>query len=96
MIIKTDFKELGNYLKRKREQQSLTQGQVAEVLGYLSPQFVSNFERGLCTPPLEALRVLVELYKIPEKEIVRIIMRQQEQTIREELFSKKKRRTKAS
>lgn len=66
--------ELGMYLKRKREISGLSQARVASILGYSSPQFVSNFERGLCSPPMKKLLKLVELYEIAPEEITELLM----------------------
>ena len=49
---------------------------VAKVLGYSSPQFVSNWERGLVSPLFETISTLVDLYKIPRGEIVDHILKE--------------------
>lgn len=49
------MKKLAEALKQAREKAELSQGEVAKALGYSSPQFVSNMERGLCSiPPRKA------------------------------------------
>jgi transcriptional regulator with XRE-family HTH domain len=63
------FQVLGEFLQAKRLKVGLSQGDVAQKLGYSSPQFVSNFERGLCAPPLEKLKVLVSLYSVNGEEV---------------------------
>jgi transcriptional regulator with XRE-family HTH domain len=83
------FLEVGNYLREKRTQKGLTQAEVASALGYRS-QFIANFERGASSPPWKALRKLVRLYEIPEREIIRFLVAQQESIIREQLFGKMK------
>lgn len=70
-------REFGDYLKEKRVKANLSQAEVAEELGYSSPQFVSNFERGLCTPPLPALKQMLQLYNISKKEMVELLLRQE-------------------
>ena len=50
-------------LKKLREDQGLTQNDVAEIMGYESPQMVSNNERGVSMPPLKSLKKLADLYK---------------------------------
>lgn len=88
---------LGNYLKDKRSNTGLTQSEVATKLGYSSPQFISNFERGLCSPPLKNLKTLVKLYKIPVEEIMTLILDEQESILRKALSgsaSKRKRKAK--
>lgn len=73
------LKELGNYLKNKRTRSGLSQSEVAKGLGYSSPQFISNFERGLCAPPLPALKKIMNYYKLPKNEIIGFLLRQQRQ-----------------
>ena len=58
--------EFGLYLKAKRGAAGLTQRDVAAHLDYTSPQFVSNWERGLIIPPKETTHELRKLYKIDE------------------------------
>lgn len=86
------YKELGTYLKEKRLKANLSQAQVSQELGYTSPQFVSNFERGLCSPPLPKLRILIDLYRIPLKEITELLISQQRRYLTRELSSTAKRR----
>jgi transcriptional regulator with XRE-family HTH domain len=74
-------REFGDYLKEKRVKANLSQAEVAEELGYSSPQFVSNFERGLCTPPLSALKQMLSLYNISKKEMVELLVRQERKHI---------------
>ena len=61
---------LNDYLRQKRLASGLSQLDVARALGYSSPQFVSNWERGLVSPPLETISVLIGLYKIPPGEVI--------------------------
>lgn len=64
------MRTLNDYLRQKRLDSGLSQLDVARVLGYASPQFVSNWERGLVSPPLETIGVLIDLYKIPAGEVI--------------------------
>lgn len=73
------LREFGEFLKTKREAAKLSQSEVAKNLGYSSPQFISNFERGLCAPPLAALKRIAEVYKISRKELIGMMMAQQRQ-----------------
>ena len=68
------FERLGKLLQGKRVEQGLTQSELAEALGYTSPQFVSNWERGMCSPAFNALPHLAKLLEIPKKLIIEIIM----------------------
>lgn len=66
---------LGEFLKSKRENASLSQGDVAKKLKYTSPQFISNWERGVSSPPIKVLKVLSDLYKISSDEVFNLILR---------------------
>lgn len=87
---------LGSYLKAKRIGCGLTQHDVSHELGYTTPQFVSNFERGLCSPPLSALAVIVQLYKIDAEELIDVILLHEEQILRQALIGEKKRSSRKS
>ena len=67
--------KLGEYLQQKRKERGLSQGHVSRVLGYSSPQFISNMERGLCCPPFSALKQMAELYEIDSEEITSTLIR---------------------
>ena len=72
---------LNIYLKRARIKAGLSQGEVAKKLGYTSPQFISNWERGLSSPPMDTLGELVDIYKIPGKELVDIMVHETKQSL---------------
>lgn len=80
-------KELGIFLKQKREAVKVSQGAVARRLGYSSAQFVSNIERGLCFPPMDALKMMMELYKISGTEMTKILFDLQSSYFKEEFSS---------
>lgn len=86
------FGVLGEYLQAKRTKAGLSQGDVATKLGYSSPQFISNFERGLCAPPLNKLKMLVQLYDMNGEEVLKLMMKEHEKHLRKALgLSRKKR-----
>jgi len=76
---------VGRYLREQRVKSSLTQSQVAESLGYTSPQFISNIERGLCSAPAKHLRGFLKLYRIEMDELISVILKQEEQNLRQTL-----------
>lgn len=45
----------GNEWKSLRERAGLTQREVSDSLGYSTPQFISNVERGRCRFPVQKL-----------------------------------------
>jgi transcriptional regulator with XRE-family HTH domain len=84
---------LGSILKEKREKLGISQAKVAEKLNYSSPQFISNWERGLSTPPVTVLRSIAQIYKTPPETLFKIYLKASlkmyEQDLRKK-FSKKK------
>jgi transcriptional regulator with XRE-family HTH domain len=86
------MRSLSDYLKRKRLDSGLSQLDVAKTLGYSSPQFVSNWERGLVSPPLETIAVLVDLYKIAPSEVIEQILLETREYLETTLGSAKKRK----
>lgn len=46
-----EYKNLGTYLQVKRIEAKLTQAKLAALLK-IHVQYVSNWERGVCAPPL--------------------------------------------
>lgn len=51
--------KFGDFLREKRMKAGLSQKEVALGLGYTTPQFISNWERGLSNPPISSIRKLV-------------------------------------
>jgi len=66
---------LSVFLREKRMAAGLSQGKVANILGYSTAQFVSNWERGLSEPPVDTLRVLAKLYSIPTEEMFEVVLK---------------------
>ena len=85
MVLKFCHKRIGSYLKGKRLDAGLTQSQVSTHLGLASPQFVSNIERGLCSPPLCALAKMASIYDLDLNELILLIMKEQEKYMRKYL-----------
>lgn len=84
------FEQIGHFLRDKRESRGISQTEVAEVLG-VKPQFVSNWERGMSSPPLRLLKVVTRMYGIPDQELLDFMLAEQENFLRQELGLKKKR-----
>lgn len=90
MVKKKMFENIGSFLREKREERGLSQTEVAEALG-VKPQFVSNWERGMSSPPLRLLRLVMKIYGIPDQQLVDFMLKQQEEFLRQQLGLKKKR-----
>lgn len=91
--MKGDFTALGRYLAEKRLEKGLSQAAVARTLGYSSAQFISNFERGVCAPPMKKLKRMMEMYEMPSNKVTVLLLDAQEVYIRKFLSSKLKARS---
>ncbi|MEN0059669.1 MAG: helix-turn-helix transcriptional regulator [Bdellovibrio sp.] len=80
--------DLAGFLKDKRIKSGLSQKEVADKLGYTTPQFVSNWERGMSAPPIEVLKKLSDLYDVPSEEMFSAIL----QTVVSKVETKMKRK----
>ncbi|WP_413292747.1 helix-turn-helix domain-containing protein [Bdellovibrio sp. HCB185ZH] len=60
---------LSDFIRKKRMGAFLTQREAAKLLGYSRSQFLSNLERGNRKPPLEILKRMCEIYRVPEEEM---------------------------
>ena len=69
-------KNLGRYFREKRIKAGLSQEDVASALGYTSIQIVSNWERGLCSPPSKILKKLTQLFKLNKVEVMNFLTQQ--------------------
>ena len=70
----TSFKAIGKYFKEGRLKCGLTQEDVSDYLGYLSKQIVSNWERGVCAPPLHELGSLITVLRLDRKTVIDLFM----------------------
>jgi transcriptional regulator with XRE-family HTH domain len=69
-----NYGSLGQYLQEMRTKAKLTQREVSLELGYSSAQFISNFERGISSPPLKKLRELIRMYKMPVEKVMGLVL----------------------
>lgn len=67
------YAAIGEELRKLREKAGLKQKEVATLLGYTSPQFISNWERGISSPPVKTIKQLANIYKTsPEKLFLKV------------------------
>ena len=85
----TDSTKLATSLKKLRVVRGLSQTEVAKKLGYSSPQFVSNWERGLASPPVKVIKRLSGLYESDANQLFQMVVRAAESRMRVE-FEKSK------
>lgn len=55
--------KFAEFFKQARVKANFTQAKIAFHLGYKSSQFVSNWERGISTPPSDELLVLADFLR---------------------------------
>lgn len=66
---------LNEFLIQARENKGMTQKHLAKKLGIVSPQLISNWERGLCTPPIKKLNKLSEILEIEFDPTFEMVMK---------------------
>lgn len=89
-------KSLADFLRDKRIESGFSQLDIAKKLGYTSPQFISNWERGLSSPPIHTLRKLTDLYQIPPDILFEValktIIQQITLDMRKKFYGKKRKK----
>lgn len=75
-------KRIGQFLKQHRVKAGLTQSDVAQRLGYTSPQFISNIERGLCSAPVKHLKDFAKMYHLDNEELIGLLLNEHELMLR--------------
>lgn len=78
------FKNVSQFLKKARKTAGLSQSEVASSLGYTSPQFISNWERGLAAPPLVIAKKLARIYRVEGEELLEALIKDTESHMRKE------------
>lgn len=53
---------MSKVLKTLRQNAGVSQTDVMRALGYDTPQFISNWERGISLPPISKIKKLAKLY----------------------------------
>lgn len=79
------------YLRNKRIAAGFSQADVSTELGYSTPQFVSNWERGVSLPPVNIIKTLAkkyrtsaeEMYELMENEIIKDVTQSLQQKFKE-------------
>ncbi len=91
------LRHIGSYLKEIRQKRNITQAELAKKLGYTTSQFVSNWERGLCSPPLDSIVEISDFLAIPKSTIMGLILEQTKSELeRRFTVSRQKKRSRAA
>jgi len=67
-------REFAKRLKAARVAGGFTQDEIAKKLGYTTAQFISNWERGVAFPPLDALAKLIRIYRLDANTVVEMCL----------------------
>lgn len=79
---------LNHFLKEKRIKAGYTQMDVAKHLGYSTAQFISNWERGVSSPPLAVLKKISTFYKVKFDDLYDIVLEASIETLKSDLHEK--------
>ena len=71
----------GEQWKTLREKAGLTQREVSDALGYSTPQFISNVERGRCRFPVQKLPRIKKLYRISTEQVLDLFLSEERQSL---------------
>lgn len=66
-------KQLGVFLRKKRESMGITQKALSEKLGLSTCQFISNIERGVSEVPSNRIGLYAESLELNTKELTKMI-----------------------
>ncbi|MEZ0390713.1 MAG: helix-turn-helix domain-containing protein [Pseudobdellovibrionaceae bacterium] len=83
------FRYLAQFLKTKRLEEGLTQAEVADAIGGIHSQFVSNWERGVSSPPGYCIQKLIEVLHLNREELVRAMLQDSKAVIEAKVYPKK-------
>jgi len=67
--------------KALREKAGLTQREVSDSLGYSTPQFISNVERGRCRFPIQKLPKIKKLYGMSAEQVIALILSEEKEVL---------------
>ena len=71
-----------------------TQTQLANEIGNVHSQFVSNWERGLCAPPSHSLPRLINILKLQPEKLVEVMVADSKIEIEKKIYAKRQTRRK--
>lgn len=76
---------LGEFLQTKRKAAGFSQLEISEKLGYSTPQFISNWERGVAAPPITIIKRIAQLYNISADELFEVVLSAKVQEVTKDL-----------
>ncbi len=88
---KIERNSLGIFLKEHRLKRNLSQGDLAQALRYDSPQYISDWERGVSSPPLKKIVQVSQILHVRVDRIFDLLLESSKKKLEEDLaeaFSK--------
>lgn len=85
-------RKINQMLREARINAGLSQTEVAKVMGYPNPQYISNVERGLCPPSTQMISVMIRLYQMDGLKVVNQLVRDYEKELRSQVLKGKTKR----
>lgn len=89
------FTNTALHLKKSRKKAGIPQVFVSNKLGFTSPQFISNFERGISAPPARSWPIIAKIYGIRVKTIEAAYLKDVKNYIKKEVLRESQKETKA-
>ena len=80
---KKTFYTVGQYFKKERIKIRMSQKEISKKLGYTSPQFISNFERGVSFLPIKKLAKLTNILNLSSKKVINMVIKSQKSYLEE-------------
>ena len=74
-----------SFLQEARVRAGLSQKDVALELGYQTAQVVSDWERGVRSPPANCFRKLVKLYGVPVEQFFELLLEERKAILERKL-----------
>lgn len=65
--------KLANLLQQSRLDAGVSQKDLSLLCGWSTPQYVSNFERGLSLPPMQVVELICEAIKLDPKIVYQLM-----------------------
>jgi transcriptional regulator with XRE-family HTH domain len=76
---------LSIFLRKHRLKNQLSQKQLAVLLKYESSQYISDWERGISSPPMKKLNHLAEVLQIPTDILFDLLLKYSLQKLTQEM-----------
>lgn len=75
------FPNIAKLVKENRIKKDYSQADLCKLLGYMSAQYISNAERGICSIPLKKMYLLASSLEISQREVKEAMIKDFEQRI---------------